>query len=79
MTLSAVWRHLFHDVILKQYCDVSYRFFLILKKFYMWNICIWFQIVQSNYYVFAELIHKENERKFLSWGTNYMSLAQSKG
>jgi len=24
--------------------------------------------VQSNYYVFAELIHKENKRKFLSRG-----------
>jgi len=35
--------------------------------------------VQFNYYVFAELIHKENKRKFLSRGTNYMSLAQSKG
>jgi hypothetical protein len=34
----------------------------------MWNICIWFQIVQSNYYVFAKLIHKENKRKFLSRG-----------
>ena len=30
------------------------------------------------YYVFAELIHKENKRKFLSRGTNHMSLAQSK-
>jgi hypothetical protein len=63
MTLSAVWRHLFHDVILTN-CDVSYRCFLILKKFYMWNICIWFQIVQSNEYVFAKLVHKENKRKF---------------
>jgi len=35
--------------------------------------------VQSNYYVFVELIHKENKRKFLSRGTNYMSLAKSKG
>ena len=29
-------------------------------------------------YVLAELIHKENKRKFLSRGTNHMSLAQSK-
>jgi len=28
--------------------------------------------------VLAELIHKENKRKFLSRGTNHMSLAQSK-
>jgi hypothetical protein len=27
--------------------------------------------VQSNYYVFAEIIHKENKRKFLPRGTNY--------
>ena len=44
----------------EQHCDISYHLYLILKKFYMCNIFIWFQIVQSNYYVFAELIHKEN-------------------
>jgi hypothetical protein len=37
----------------EQHCYVSYRLYLILKKFYMCNICIWFQIVQSNYFVFA--------------------------
>jgi hypothetical protein len=42
MTLVAEWRHLFHDV--------AYRFFLISKRFYICNICIWLHIRQSNKY-----------------------------
>jgi len=38
-----------------------------------------FKLCNLIIYAFAELIHNENKRKFLSQGTNHMSLVQSKG
>jgi hypothetical protein len=73
MILSAEWVNLFHDVILTalwRYLQFLFNFKEVIYVQYL------YQIVQSKYNVFAQLILKENKRKLLSQGT-YMSLAQS--